>query len=988
MAVYLDYPHGKLYAWVSGAWVNLSADVMMTNSVSGKWGINGYKANDLVADTGTLRFTLNNKTGKYYPDGPAPLAGWGRFVPVALHLIYGGVIHYYRFYVDKIDLVPGKVVEQARVSVTCLDWMDFSNRRKITAPNILINVTADVAVNTILNAMPAALQPRSREIMTGENTFLSVFDNIGMKTTAYTELAKLANSEWAYCYVTQGGSATSEVLVFENSSHRNASHPIGQVGTVVVSINAIYRILDTTGESRILDTTGEERILDPGFTVVTAPGDILITPETGTPSDASYYIDDVDLLYGENIVNKFTVEAIPKRVDTEDVILYSLGNPIPIAAGETLAPFRAHYTDPSGGNAVNAIVSTMLTPAVPGAADPYLMTLLHFTSNMTDSTGRHTWVRHDGLFVDGIYEAPGHTATGLVTWIAGGVVGPYIVFGGYGNYYISVPPSADFNFGTGKFSVGWWECRLDAASGDATMTTNLYAAYPGMLLGRSNGDNLLIYMSSNGTSWDIANGKKLGPVKTSKWAYYEICRDSDGWFYAFSDGQLTDAWHSPLAIQNSGRWSVGKINGGAMTYMGFDELFVKKGECLHKKDFTPPIVERRTTLLGDYQMNTSSTGIGTDLSATMSIVATYGTEAVTYSGIHNGSASAGFVTMVQARGRGVYSYSPIEDSAEDATSQDLYECQALSIRQSYQQDTKAGMVKATAIVAGEKNPHTDLVGISFVANRSVANMNLFLQADIGTLMPIRIDSLGVLGNYYIQNKNFTLSEGGLLRYHFGLREDYKVTTTPGGTVPAPFDEPFFDTGFAYTWAAADLTAAANTGTIANPGNVLLSYGTVEGASYAYSSGATAFTWADVDTVTFLIQCYAGAEIYVSAPDETVFLGLLADSGPAKIGFTRYCTTTSSAKIISANGCDGVAGNEWATAIFNALETPGYYVFTIRRISATSAAWSYNGGAEQIFTGALPADGDTMIPVFIFKTGTYSIRSRALIDRITVTKVAP
>jgi hypothetical protein len=202
MAVYLDYPHGKLYAWVSGAWVNLSADVMMTNNISGKWGINGYKANDLVADTGTLRFTLNNKTGKYYPDGPAPLAGWGRFVPVALHLIYGGVIHYYRFYVDKIDLVPGKVVEQARVSVTCLDWMDFSNRRKITAPNILINVTADVAVNTILNAMPAALQPRSREIMTGENTFLSVFDNIGMKTTAYTELAKLANSEWAYwlCY--------------------------------------------------------------------------------------------------------------------------------------------------------------------------------------------------------------------------------------------------------------------------------------------------------------------------------------------------------------------------------------------------------------------------------------------------------------------------------------------------------------------------------------------------------------------------------------------------------------------------------------------------------------------------------------------------------------------------------------------------------------------------------------------------------------------
>lgn len=960
----------KVYAWLSGAWVNLSDDVLQTNGMTGSWGIDGYKATDILADTGTLEFTLYNGSGKYYPNGPSALTGWGRFVPIRMELTYLGLTYRFRFYVDKIALSAGTVPQQARANIGCVDWMDFAAKRPILAPNILTSVTANTAMTALVNAMP--ILPQARDLMTGDNVFQSVYDNIGMKTTAYAEMSKLANSEWGYCYLTKDP-ANGETLVLENGKHRSGSHPVGQIGNVTIVTTPTN--ITWEDDDLIAWEDGDEIIWEDDFTYTTTPADILITPTT-------FPIDGMQLRYGENVVNRFTVEAIPKRVDATPVVLYSLGNPIKILAGETIDTYRARYTDPQGGGRVNAIVSSMLPPEVPGATDPYLKTLLHFTADSTDSTGLHTWTMgtNDMIFNNVYQDGAGKT------W-SNNIVGPYIVFGGYGNYYLTTPTHADFNFGSGAFTIGWKENRFNPEAGAATMTRNSSSNYPPFLLGKSDGTNMLIYMSSNGTSWDIANGKSLGKVNVGRWTDYEISRDENGWFRAFADGQLTDKWFkkpSTFSMGSGGTFSVGKakIAGANMlTYMAFDELFIKKGECLHKSDFTPRAIERKTTLEGDYQLNTSDTGDGTDLSADMSLTATYGVEAVTYSAIKNNSAFDGYVTLLQARGRGVYSYNPIEDSAEDTASQLLYGYQALSMRQPYQQSVTAGMTIARNAIIDEKDSHTDLLTISFVGNRCVNNMSLFLQADIGTLVQIQIASIGINSFYYIQRKSFTLSEGGLLRYTFGLREEYNHF--PAGVL---FDEHFPNGTPAYTWAENDLFVTGAIGTIANPGQVLLTYGPDVGAYYVYASGETAFTWADVDTATITMLFSVSLSM-----DEVIFIGLQKPGSDAKIGFRITGNLPGLGGVIQyqieALGCDATIGNEWGVTLGMPIytgTTSGMMAFTIRRVSATSAAFSYGGGAETIVTDALPADGDTLRPRFTYISGAAANKFIS-IDRVLVTE---
>ena len=73
----------------------------------------------------------------------------------------------------------------------------------------------------------------------------------------------------------------------------------------------------------------------------------------------------------------------------------------------------------------------------------------------------------------------------------------------------------------------------------------------------------------------------------------------------------------------------------------------------------------------DYTMNTAADGTGTDLTASFTVTATYGANSVEYS-IVNGSAFAGYITKLQARGRGLYDYDPVEIPQQDAASIALY----------------------------------------------------------------------------------------------------------------------------------------------------------------------------------------------------------------------------------------------------------------------------------------------------------------------------
>jgi hypothetical protein len=715
----------ELLAYLDGAWVDITADTLSKYGISAKWGINGIGKFDLLADIGELNFSLLNNTGKYYPDGGSALTGWTRNVPVKLVLTYDAV-EYVRFrgYVEDIKIHVGKHDNESYVSVRALDWMKFADRFPLTDISTQLDKRADEGIQTVVSAISPA--PLATSYQTGTYTFPVIFDGSSLRATGYSEFAKLAYSELGHLYLRKD-KTNGETLTFTNSTY---------------------------------DTSGA---LD------------------GVVIEAD--IDDVEMHYGENIINRATAVAYPKRIDTEPQVLYSLSKPMPIKAGEVII-FRAKYTDPDGGSRVNAIESTMLTPEVPGDTDPYLKTLLNFSDGMTEEMGLHTWTNHGSGGASLVFNDIYSDSAG--THISGNILGKYMVFGGYAPGYISAPSSADFNFGSGAFTVSWYENRINRFQARATMARDM-STVPAFMFGKLvDGKDMKLYMSSGGGTFDIADGKSMGELNTSRWTHYEISRDEDGWFYSFADGKLQDKWYSALALRtSSSAFVVGKTKLGH-TFFGFDAFCVWKGTCKHKKDFEPPKRNPKPTLDGDYLMNLAEDGTGTDTSQFLNVYVSYGAEAVTYA-LENTFATStgygsGFITFLQARGKGVYSYNSIEHSVEDETSITDFGYKEEKIDQPYQQDLSAGTEIITELVGQEKDPRTELRAISFIANRNDDTMSNFLNLDVRDLVNIVHASSGIDNFYRINNISFDMSAGGkFIKYTWGLcpmLEVDDIVTTP------------------------------------------------------------------------------------------------------------------------------------------------------------------------------------------------------------------
>lgn len=176
----------------------------------------------------------------------------------------------------------------------------------------------------------------------------------------------------------------------------------------------------------------------------------------------------------------------------------------------------------------------------------------------------------------------------------------------------------------------------------------------------------------------------------------------------------------------------------------------------------------------DYLMNTKSDGSGSDISASLTIVAAYGTEGVIYT-LTNSNADIGYITHLQARGIGVYSYSPIQDIAENAASIKAHGYQTQRIDQRYQQNLLLGSLKADAISYMERSPRVDLSKINLVANRSTNLMYAFLNIDVGDLVHIKEDDAGIDGYYYIQGVSFDMHPGGLITYSWDVRQAFSIS---------------------------------------------------------------------------------------------------------------------------------------------------------------------------------------------------------------------
>ena len=112
------------------------------------------------------------------------------------------------------------------------------------------------------------------------------------------------------------------------------------------------------------------------------------------------------------------------------------------------------------------------------------------------------------------------------------------------------------------------------------------------------GADVQMYISSNGSSWDIASGTKIGERVINTWQHYALTRDGDT-FRGFIDGVLGATFTSSGSIrQGSSEFNMNSIMIGhrISTTLGHISNFrYIKGRALYTAAFTPPAGELEVT---------------------------------------------------------------------------------------------------------------------------------------------------------------------------------------------------------------------------------------------------------------------------------------------------------------------------------------------------------------------------------------------------------
>jgi len=446
----------KIYAYISAAWVELD-DTGGANGLSLTNGMTDNQPTTRLADPGKITFSLNNSTGAYSPDGPSALSGWKKGLPLRLVITYDSIEKIYPYKIDDIKINPD--LSQQNVDIVAVDWLEDAVTYPVVNPSLLQEARADEGIAEIVSNMP--LQPTAQNLGHGLFTFPTIFDAVRGNTKAYNEFAKLALSETGYIYQKRNGE-----LNFESADYRNGARTRTQIPKT--SANSGF-LLKEDGDKLLKEDSGR------------------IVLDQAENFDVDNTMSDINVTYGENIVNRWVTSAYPKRTDTTPSLLYELSTPIFMPAGSTKT-FRAFYVNPNGGRGINAI---------PPVQDPYTQCILQFEGDTEYSD---------------IVDEIGNVWTDFETDLTS-TVKKYGERSGYfdgSGAYITTPHKERWEFGSGDFTISWDEWRFNTTLGGCVMSRDKDDISNAWLMGYSDGTNSRVYMSSDGATWDMVTPYSTG----------------------------------------------------------------------------------------------------------------------------------------------------------------------------------------------------------------------------------------------------------------------------------------------------------------------------------------------------------------------------------------------------------------------------------------------------------------------------------------------
>jgi len=328
---YLD--NYRLYATLSGSAVDITPYTIKSD-IESEWGINGIEATDLLADSGVVKFTLNNRSELFTPGASTALSGWRKGVVIKLICVYDGEV--YNRGKGRIDTLNFNDSDYT-VDVTCLDWMNYAARFPLQTPSIQVDQTGDEVLTTILSGM--GITPENTYFDVGCSNFSILFDSADKNTKAYSEFSKICRSEVSPIYLKKDR-VYGETLVFENRRHRSG---LDTLDVLPLPKNEQPRLLTSDG-GHVLNTTG---------------GDVITHGYRNAFFDNN--MNDITMVYGQGVVNSARVTANPKTYDSASVVLHQLAEPMFIGAGKTIE-FYGNYVD-AYGNPCNVITGSMIAPA-------------------------------------------------------------------------------------------------------------------------------------------------------------------------------------------------------------------------------------------------------------------------------------------------------------------------------------------------------------------------------------------------------------------------------------------------------------------------------------------------------------------------------------------------------------------------------------------------------------------------------------------------
>ncbi len=169
-----------------------------------------------------------------------------------------------------------------------------------------------------------------------------------------------------------------------------------------------------------------------------------------------------------------------------------------------------------------------------------------------------------------------------------------------------------------------------------------------------------------------------------------------------------------------------------------------------------------------YKMYANSDGTGTDLTANLTVTAEFTQSSFKYT-ITNNVATAGYITFLQAVGRGVYTDMPIEYLVEDATLISTHGDVPLTIDMKYQADPMVAARYADITLLQTKQFRYEINSVKFCANKSGDMLFAFLYLEPGDRVRIKETVTGIAADYFIQGVNFEITKGNLVFFTWVLR---------------------------------------------------------------------------------------------------------------------------------------------------------------------------------------------------------------------------